>query len=573
MIETTFGDWLRIRFRQAVVCALVLHLGPLTGASGQLQADSLDEQDATMIDLSDPSSAFLKLYNSTADDTRVGSIFGEGYTQPVATGDINGDGLRDVIVGAPYSRGPDNRRNLAGKVVAYFGRKDGTLTGVRDGATAAPPAGTGTDVTIYGSTNTGLGSVITIADLNGDGIDDFAIGAPSASPAMNQGTFGAVYIYFGSRSFTSGTMLDLASQVGPPPDAVFGGISSLSLSGGALAAGDVNNDGKTDLLVGAQFWNKGTSGLVGAAFLFLGRPNLTGFRSMAVPVTDPSGPDGAFAGIDGGDHCGQAVAVGDLNGDRIGDLIIAAGYADGPTNGRADSGEIYVILGGPIFSGRVPIDLAAAPADIPIIRIYGGSNGDAIGASLILGDFNGDTRADLLAGAAIDKSVEVNDTGFFHIFFGGSNFAQGAVRDLSTGPAPTGSGADAKIIGPGRNQDFQRAGAAADVNGDGRSDLLLPASLVPKGLAQGAGAVYLILGRPTFTRGVVLNMSSSEPGVGPDMIILGAMAQDRAGSGVAIGDINGDGKPELLISSAGGDGPTGARANSGTVYALNPPLL
>lgn len=560
------------RFSAREVVSYLLLPGLLLAgvAPGPVLANGRAGISAVTTDLSDPAASLLTIFNSNAEDCHVGSPPNESFVEATATGDFNGDGIADVFVGAPFSKGPDNKRNNAGKVSIYFGRGDGTLSGIRDAALEAPPAGAGPDVTIYGSDATGIGGLLLPGDYNGDGVDDLALGAPSATPAPNQALYGAVYVYFGTRGLASGTRYDLAGQAGPAPSAILGGISTISLSGGSLAKGDVNGDGITDLVVGAYLWTKGIAAFTGAAFLFLGKRDFGGFRSMSAPVTAANGPDGAFAGIDSNDFFGESLAVTDVNFDGFGDLVIAAPFADAQGNKKQDAGDVYILLGGTAFSGKVSRDLntAAGAADI---LIYGGSNSDNIGASLMSWDFDGDGKPDLLVGAPKDKTATVQDLGFFHVFLSGPGFVKGTVRDLSTGPAPEGTGADAKILGPGRNLDFQRPGAVGDVNGDKLPDLILSSWLSPKSGAQNVGAVFVVLSKPSLTRGVVLDMASTQEGIGPDWVILGAAGQDRLGAAVAAADVTLNGKSAVIIAAAGGDGPNGSRSNSGNVYILKSP--
>ncbi len=519
---------------------------------------------ARVIDLGQGGSSLLTIFGAHTDDTHVRVQNMDGYSEALASGDINGDGIPDILMGAPFAKGPDGRRANAGEVYVIFGRNDGSLSGSRDLAAAAPPGGAGPDVIIFGSAGASIGGVILAQDMNGDGVDDIILGAPTLSPANNQPFFGGVVIYFGSRDLASGTRLDLAGQVSRPPDLTYGGSSILSSSGSALAGGDVNGDGIADLLVGAPLWNKGTKQATGAAYLFLGAPGLRGNRSMAAATGSAGGPFASFAGADASNVFGQAMVLGDVNGDGTADLVIAAPGGAGPGNGRKGAGQVYVFLGSASLPGG-PRDVSTSPPDI---LIYGGRTNDSLGNPLLVYDFNGDGSNDILIGAVRDGALQTPTVGAVQVIFGGKDLMSGGVRDLATGLTPAGSGADAEILGPAASVGFPSSFAAADFDGDGKTDLCIGSRTMPKSDAAGVGAAFIILGKSGLSSGSTLDLSADEPGKGADIIVAGVAAQDQTAFSMAGADLNKDGLAELLLTAPGADGPSGSRPNSGAVYVV-----
>ncbi len=172
------------------------------------------------------------------------TIFGAGdndYTGfSVASGDVNGDGLDDVIIGAFRANGPDNQRKFAGRVYVVFGPAD--IYGTVDLASQA-------DVVIYGAdARDYAGSAVATGDVNGDGYDDIIIAAEWADgPDNRRVECGEIYVVFGSDSIASN--VDLRTQA----DVVMYGIDICDHARTARATGDVTEDEYDDIVIGAEW--------------------------------------------------------------------------------------------------------------------------------------------------------------------------------------------------------------------------------------------------------------------------------------------------------------------------------
>jgi hypothetical protein len=303
-------------------------------------------------------------------------------------GDVNGDGIDDIIVGA-YNAAPGASYEYAGASYIVFGHTgefaprlelselDGNnglvINGVDDGDWLGWP-------------------VSAAGDVNGDGIDDVIIGAQFASPT-GKTRAGKSYVLFGQTA-ALGPTLELSSLDGSN-GFVINGAGEEDWSGSAVSgAGDVNADGIDDVIIGATGVNSGGNDNAGASYVVFGH---RGAFDASVELAALDGRNGfAINGIASNDYSGVSVSgAGDVNGDGINDVIIGAFGADAIA--QAAAGESYVVFGQQ--GSFAPIVELSALSGADGFVINGADAYDYSGLSVSgAGDVNGDGIDDVIIG-------------------------------------------------------------------------------------------------------------------------------------------------------------------------------
>ena len=492
-------------------------------------------------------------------------------------GDVNGDGLADVIIGAT---GGDDGGSFAGEAYVVFGTQSGFGSDV-DGRqvidlttlTAAQgfiiQGDTGYDVTGR--------SVSSAGDVNGDGFDDLIVGASGGDDGGSGA--GEAYVVFGSANgFGTNVggrqVIDLTTLTAAQGFIIQGDVVSDRAGYSVSSAGDINGDGFDDLIVGAYGGDDGGS-YAGEAYVVFG--SASGFGTniggrQVIDLTSLTAAQGfIIQGDDISDRAGYSVSsAGDVNGDGFDDLIIGAiGGGDGGTY----AGEAYVVFGtasgfGTDVGGRQVIDLTTLSAAQGFI-IQGDDPIDQAGFSVSsAGDVNGDGYDDLIVGAPFGDDGG-DRAGEAYVVFGaasgfGSDINGRQVIDLTTLTAAQGFVIQGNTTNDRTGYSVSSAG---DVNGDGFDDLIIAARTASEG-GPNAGRAYVVLGTANgFGSDVngrqVIDLTTLTSTQG--FIIEGDQASDEAGSSVSsAGDVNGDGYDDLIVGARSGD-DGGSNAGEGYV--------
>ena len=392
-------------------------------------------------------------------------------------------------------------------------------------------------------------SVSNAGDINGDGIDDFIIGAPRGDDG---GAYaGEVYVIFGKAGATRAN-IDLTNLAASDGFIIVGDTARDTAGYNVSGAGDVNGDGIDDLIIGAPNGDNGGYN-AGEAYVIFGKAGAT---RANIDLTNLAASDGfIIVGDTVNDKAGHSVSsAGDINGDGIDDILIGAFAGD---DGGYDSGEVYVIFG-KAGATRADIDLSSLAASDGFI-IVGDQAGDVVGWSVSdAGDVNGDGIDDLVVGAQLGDAGGSNSGQAYVIF--GKTGATRANIDLTSLAASDGF----TIVGDAAND---RAGwsvsSAGDVNGDGLDDLVVSALLSADGGTY-AGVAYVIFGKTGATRA---NIDLTSFSASDGFKIIGDAAFDQAGRSVSgAGDINGDGIDDLIVGAPYGDDGNNAAGEAYVIF-------
>ncbi|MBK8676069.1 MAG: FG-GAP repeat protein [Cellvibrionales bacterium] len=300
--------------------------------------------------------------------------------------DIDKDGFADVVVGAPNA------------------------TALRVGSVTVLYGGAGERRhTFWGAMkNTGFGSALALGDVNGDGYADVLIGAPKdKSPVAPQKAAGSVTVYDGN---------SLQSRKR------FYGLSTNAHAGTAVAAGDVDNDGVADIIVGAPDES--------------GVGSVRAYNSSGTELLQKLGTNKKA-------RFGKALASADINHDGYTDIVIGAPLDDDADSRTKDTGSISVISG--------------SDGELLSTKSFGAVKKAWLGSSVALGDVNGDSTLDIIAGAPQDNNIPAatNDTGSVTVW-NGATYA----------PIKT-------VYGDAFGDLFGAAVSTGDINSDGKADLII----------------------------------------------------------------------------------------------------
>lgn len=450
---------------------------------------------------------------ATADVIITGGAVSDRFGFSIASGDFNADSRTDLAVGA------NGYSSYTGR--AYIFYNDGSI----------PTTAATADVIITGETASSFGNSLAVGDFNADSKVDLAVGAPGYNANI-----GRVYVFYSENGFTD-TAQKITGEEGFQPGFGF-----------SMAVGDLDDDGKDDLIVGADRHSSNT----GRAYIFYNDGSIPNFAEKADVMITGETTSNLFS---------TALATGDFNYDGRDDLAVGARAAS------SNAGRAYIFYG----DGSFPS--AASAADVIIV----GEASSYFGISFAAGDFNSDNKTDLAVGAYINglssgrayifyndgsipataASADVIITGEASSYFGyamqAGDFNDDSATDLAIGAyyyssnigrtyifyndgsiPTTAATADVTITGEALGY-FGSAFAAGDFDYDGDEDLAVGAY----GFNGCRGKIYIF-----YNDGSIPTAAASA-----DFIITGQSASSYFASALVVGDFNYDGRIDLAANA------------------------
>ncbi|MFI8889136.1 FG-GAP-like repeat-containing protein [Streptomyces paradoxus] len=414
------------------------------------------------------------------------------------TADFNGDGYGDIAFGAPYAK--VDGQGMAGYVAVVYGGATGLdpakHTVVSQNTAGVPGAAEAEDT---------FGEALAPADLNGDGYTDLAVGSPGED-AGEDVDGGSVTVLWGSASgLKNGTTVkdpavsahdnwgntltagdfdgdgkaDLAASAYADPYVIRGGFTTTGTTGAvqrigtpeasysvdALAAGDTNNDGRSDLVLTYRVRLDDETGSWSKGAAYLG--TATGLdTSLPRPLNG-----------------GTSLALGDIDGDGHDEIAIGNVFSKEDDHSGSLGGRVVVIRGsegGPVNGDAPMAELTQDSAGVP----GADEAGDGFGSALSIGDTNGDGRGDLAIGVVFEDVGTIEDTG-------ATILMNGSATGVSRTGARTFTQDTAGVPGSAEAMDYFGSDILlADASKDGHAEFTVTAGFEDEGI----GAITALRG-------------------------------------------------------------------------------
>ncbi|HNO77361.1 MAG TPA: hypothetical protein PKN33_04805 [Phycisphaerae bacterium] len=417
------------------------------------------------------SQGIVQLMHVGADLTISGAALNDNLGSSIACGDVNGDGVDDLLICASGAdAGPRQRAGVAyllygGPTFFASDTRDMAQTSDWDVKIEGPVTGGDMGASLF--FGGGDSEAAAIGKLNLDSFGDIVLGVHLANGAASGA--GRVYVILGE-AFASGTTLSLANSA--HYDTLVLGKGSLDELGDVVMTGDLTGDGLDELIIPNRNYSQASLTAEGAVLIIRGRAVWPASINLGTTPADIT-----LLGVNPYDNLGEDAAIGDFNGDGILDLASAApGVNPGTPDVNINDGAIYGLYGANALQiGTITVDYASAT---PNFLIRGESN-ESMGAQITAGDFNGDGYDDIAAGQRFG-GPQINGT--IDIVFG-RNFTSGQTFDVNVNT-------DVRIVGNASDRIGFSMGVA-DVDSNGADELVFGTPFNNGSFPNIAGTAYV----------------------------------------------------------------------------------
>lgn len=465
----------------------------------------------------------------------LGTYAEEQFGYCTAVGDLDGDGSTELVVGAPGLADSAGTAHTGAVFVFRISTLD-TLSAEIHAAALAEWTVVG------GSTRGRFGSAVAMADLDGDGFDDLAVSAPVAGDESGIAR-GEVSIYFGGPggSWSNGP--------NAAPDVVLTGSLPGARLGFSMLAHDIDDDGPAELLISEPGGGGTKEARPGVVYVVRGEA----LRSLHGAATVSGIAAGSVSGENAGDVL-AGLAVADIDGDGVLELVLGAPQADGPGASLPDAGKLYVVPVREVLEGQpASLSLTGMPG------LSGLTERGFFGRSLSTGDIDSDGIDDVLAAAYASKAhrKKLEATGEVFVLFGNRAGESAELEGAAVWATTLDDPGVPRFHGRSRSDLFGIPVLLADLNGDGSVDIIAASQYAdgPDDERNMCGEVYVYW---ASVRSVIAAKAGSTELA--DVTVIGESPEDSIGGSLLVVEISDGGPPALIIGApnAPGDGEDGA---------------